>query len=385
FPLLKPYATVTRSLINNTVQATVIPVVYGVRMDPFPDPTNETAEELLICAVGEPYPLYRFVYIVVAGLIAIGGVGFNILLIALFANRSCATTPPTLYPSALAVLDTLMCVCYVAIMFIDAIVSYLRIESLYALYYSYVIPVYTLSKFVQLAIPYMLIFATLERLVWISAKRKNSDRGNRFARIGVTLVLCAVVRLPTLWALEKQEFPDCDDYFRSITTGPSTWARTEEWWEMFDFQFMTFVQTFIPFFILVTLNAYMFSHSKNMLQHRSSKIIISSLLFAVYSSRALPAHVHGAQHALTEVRSAILTMLAIVTSYLLCNSLQLVLTLLEKSDSSLLLDPENPGMSSVFHTSFGDLISFLYTFTSAVRLFIYAICNTEIRRDLRAM
>lgn len=35
----------------------------------------------------EPYPLYRFVCIVIAGLIAIGGIGFNILLIALFANR----------------------------------------------------------------------------------------------------------------------------------------------------------------------------------------------------------------------------------------------------------------------------------------------------------
>lgn len=45
------------------------------------------------------------------------------------------------------------------------------LQSLYELYYAYSIPVFTLSRFVQLAIPYMLIFATLERLLWISARR----------------------------------------------------------------------------------------------------------------------------------------------------------------------------------------------------------------------
>ncbi|GMS81438.1 hypothetical protein PENTCL1PPCAC_3613, partial [Pristionchus entomophagus] len=365
-----------------SMDATPIPVLYGVRMDDFLMDPNATTDPTPTCALSEPYPLYRFVCIVVAGLIAIGGIGFNILLIALFANRSCATTPPTLYPSALAVLDTLMCICYVLLMFIDAIVNYLRVESLYALYYTYAISVYTVSKFVQLAIPYMLIFATLERLVWISAKRKNTNRESRYARIGGAFLLCAALRLPTIWALEVQHHPKCEDVFRSLTTGPSEWGQ-QPYWEIFDFKIMTFVQTFIPFGILVALNAIIVHRLKSMSVSCTKKSIQErdTLEFIV----APVEHMYTARSTHSQVRSAILTMVAIVTSYLLCNSLQLVLTFLEKTESTLLIDENDSGMSSVFHTSFGDIISFLYMCTSAIRLFIYAICNNEIRRDLRAM
>ncbi|KAF8384472.1 hypothetical protein PRIPAC_73614, partial [Pristionchus pacificus] len=386
FQMSSSYDSEDLMIMPIDMEATPIPVVYGIRMDDLDMLVpNATTEAAMICAMSEPYPLYRFVCIVIAGLIAIGGIGFNILLIALFANRSCATTPPTLYPSALAVLDTLMCVCYVLIMFIDALVSYLKIESLYELYYAYSIPVFTLSRFVQLAIPYMLIFATLERLLWISARRKSSRRESRYARIGVVLLICALMRVPTLWALEVLPFPECPDVFRSLTTGPSTWGEESWEWQLFDFQIMTVVQTLIPFVILVTLNAIIVHRLKSMTEVRSKKSVQKGDATLEFIQVAPFEHMYSARSSHSQVRSAILTMVAIVTSYLLCNSLQLILTVLEKSGSELLNDAENPEQSSLFHTSFGDIVSFLYTFTSAFRLFIYAICNNEIRRDLRAM
>ncbi|GMR59878.1 hypothetical protein PMAYCL1PPCAC_30073, partial [Pristionchus mayeri] len=368
------------------LQATSLPVVYGIRMDDILTLTsssmasNNTTEA--ICALSEPYPLYRFICIVVAGLIAIGGIGFNILLIALFANRSCATTPPTLYPSALAVLDTLMCVCYVLIMFIDAIVSYLKVESLYGLYYAYAIPIFTLSKFVQLAIPYMLIFATLERLLWISVKTKSSNRDSRIARIGIALLLCALLRLPTMWALEVQYFPKCPDVFRSLYTDMSEWSSWEVW-QFFDFQVMLFIQTIVPFFLLVTLNAIIVHRLKSMTAPRP--IMKKQQEHERLEFVAPFEHMYIARSTHSQVRSAILTMVAIVTSYLLCNTLQLILTIMEKSVEYRMKDEHGDDMSSLFHTTFGDIISFLYMCTSAIRLFIYAICNNEIRRDLRAM
>ncbi|VDM99269.1 unnamed protein product [Thelazia callipaeda] len=83
------------------------------------------------------------------------------------------------------------------------------------------------------------------------------------------------------------------------------------------------------------------------------------------------------------VRDAIYTMLAIVTTYLISNSLHLILTILERSKTSLLRDPDDPMMASTFHTVFSDTVSFVYMFTSAIRIIIYFICNPIIRQHLR--
>lgn len=36
------------------------------------------------------------------------------------------------------------------------------------MYHVYIVPAFVLSRIAQIAIPYMLIFATLERFVWIA-------------------------------------------------------------------------------------------------------------------------------------------------------------------------------------------------------------------------
>ncbi len=83
------------------------------------------------------------------------------------------------------------------------------------------------------------------------------------------------------------------------------------------------------------------------------------------------------------VRNAIYTMVAIVASYLVSNSLHLILTILERSDSALLKNPTDPTISSSFHTAFSDTVSCVYMFTSAIRICIYAKCNPVVRADLR--
>ncbi|KAK6013058.1 hypothetical protein OSTOST_21691, partial [Ostertagia ostertagi] len=82
------------------------------------------------------------------------------------------------------------------------------------------------------------------------------------------------------------------------------------------------------------------------------------------------------------VRSAIMTMVAIVASYLISNTLHLILTVMERSDHPILHDTEDPLLSSTFHTFFSDAVSFVYMFTSAIRLLIYFFCNPAIRGDI---
>jgi hypothetical protein len=108
------------------------------------------------------------VFIAGASVLAAVGMLFNAFLVFFFAAHKPPNTPPTLYPSVLAILDFLLCVVYIMIMGGDAVAIYKQNEGVFLLYHSYIIPAFVLAKATQLAIPYMLIFATLERLVWTS-------------------------------------------------------------------------------------------------------------------------------------------------------------------------------------------------------------------------
>ncbi|MFH4984185.1 hypothetical protein AB6A40_010894 [Gnathostoma spinigerum] len=102
----------------------------------------------------------------------------------------------------------LLCVLYLLLFGVDAAVVYLHIKSLFLLYHIYVVPAYTLSRITQLAIPYMLILATLERLAWISGRADSSvlkyfhqARGRNIVMV-VTVLFCITGRLPTLFAVK---------------------------------------------------------------------------------------------------------------------------------------------------------------------------------------
>ncbi|PIO74461.1 hypothetical protein TELCIR_03529 [Teladorsagia circumcincta] len=140
-----------------------------------------------LCAQYETYTTARFVFITLATVIACLGTAANLLLIHIFSFK----------------------------------------KSLFVLYYMYIIPAYVASRVTQLAIPYMLIFATLERLVWTSGNIRSrfllamlSTSGRYFTAI-ISLLVCVALRLPTAFAIEVAVYPHCDDFFRTMTTQPS--------------------------------------------------------------------------------------------------------------------------------------------------------------------
>uniref|UniRef100_A0A914D368 Uncharacterized protein n=1 Tax=Acrobeloides nanus TaxID=290746 RepID=A0A914D368_9BILA len=78
------------------------------------------------------------------------------------------------------------------------------------------------------------------------------------------------------------------------------------------------------------------------------------------------------------VKNAVVTTLAIVTSYLVCNSLHMFLTVLERTDSPILKHYADETLASTFYTIFADLINALYMISSASRIVIYCKCNPVI-------
>lgn len=59
-----------------------------------------------------------------------------------------------------------------------------------------------------------------------------------------------------------------------------------------------------------------------------------------------------------------------------------MLTALEKTDASILKSEDDSTKASIFYTVFGDMISFLYMFTSAIRILIYCKCNPAVRENV---
>lgn len=78
---------------------------------------------------------------------------------------------PLLYLTALSVLDASICLGYVLIMGMDALGLYMRWEWLYLAWTYYGIPVFAVSRIVQLASSWLIVAATFERHVVLQKER----------------------------------------------------------------------------------------------------------------------------------------------------------------------------------------------------------------------
>uniref|UniRef100_A0A915D1W4 G-protein coupled receptors family 1 profile domain-containing protein n=1 Tax=Ditylenchus dipsaci TaxID=166011 RepID=A0A915D1W4_9BILA len=351
--------------------------------------TENLDEEEQLCGEYENYTPARFLFLSISSIIAVMGVFANIFLCILFSlssgnatTSSQHKTPPTLYPRILALLDTIICLVYILIFGGDAVMIYLHVKSLFTLYHTYIVPAFVISRIAQIAIPYMLIFATLERFVWIAGNMRNrilkrmySVHG-RYVTVAISLLICICLRLPTAWATRVYDYPKCEDFFEARLQLPlpgsdSTAFFCATYFQRGDNKFLRLSNYSTP----------------DVAVERSNSVRTSSVA-ASLSESLMP--IHNVRKSLstimtmnTPVKSAIYTMVCIVASYLLSNTLHLILTVLERSNSDLLKHPTDPNLASTFHTIFSDMVSFVYMFTSAMRCVIYYVCNPTIRGDIQ--
>uniref|UniRef100_A0A7E4ZT69 G_PROTEIN_RECEP_F1_2 domain-containing protein n=1 Tax=Panagrellus redivivus TaxID=6233 RepID=A0A7E4ZT69_PANRE len=363
-----------------------------MKLVPVNDSVKEESGDIILCGFTEECDIYRFIVISILSLIAAIGLLSNGMLTWIFARYKCSNTPPTLYPTFLAILDGLICFFYILLFGVDVVMGYLKIESLFVIYHTYILPAFVLSKVTQLAIPYLLIFVTLERYAWISPNLKNfclfSTMGRPISVI-CCLTVCAVLRSPPLWALTVETFKECPDFFRSLAVAPTEWVLDSQWYAFYDFWLMAFIQTFLPFFVLVSFNIIIVKrlaavHSSEKQQNAQASPIPQSATNLLATppkgdSRVRQKRSFSRIRMPAAVRNAVYTTLAIVASYLICNSLHLFLTILERSKSSLLDDKEDPTKASTFYTLLGDTVSALYCLSSATRILIYCKCNPFVK------
>uniref|UniRef100_A0A915AJB9 G-protein coupled receptors family 1 profile domain-containing protein n=1 Tax=Parascaris univalens TaxID=6257 RepID=A0A915AJB9_PARUN len=129
------------------------------------------------CGFYEGYTLRRFIIISAASTVSFFGIIANCILLLVFIRSK----PNTLYSAVLALLDALLCMVYLLLFGVDAEFVFLRIKTLFIVYHTYMIPVFILSRIVQFAMPYMLILATFERLVWTAGRKTRCVKSVQIA------------------------------------------------------------------------------------------------------------------------------------------------------------------------------------------------------------
>ncbi|CAD6190008.1 unnamed protein product [Caenorhabditis auriculariae] len=341
-------------------------------------------DETGVCGYTEEVTTARFVYISLGGVVAFFGCVSNALLFLLLTTRKLPNSPPQLYPAALALLDGLLCSFFIMIFVVDVNMIYNRSEELFVLFHRYIIFTFCAAKLVQFLIPYMLMLGTLERYTWIcSKKRKLAILQPKFRpfTLGGLLLGATALRIPSALALTVTEFPDCEDFFRTLAVDESAW------YMIYDVYVIGCLQTFFPFFMLMLLNLVIVNRlAKIDAEKRQPLTEIKVETPTMSRRRSLRVLTSLRIHKMpASVRNAIYTMVTIVATYLISNSLHIILTLLEVTKASVLVDENDHYKASLLYTVLGDSVSLLYMTSSAVRIVIYVSCNPAIRKQFLSM
>ncbi len=351
------------------------------------------------CAFNEPYTEGRFALVISATSLAILGVFFNGALLVFFigANRQ-----SSIYLALLAFLDCCLCINYILLFGVDAVAIYYRLPEIFLLWNNYLIVVYGLSRIVQLSIPYIVLAATFERWLilvgnfsvcpWVHSLVTHWGR-----RCAALIILSGVIILkaPVFWDLRLHHYTNCTDYFGSMEIIPTELALRVEY-HIYDFYFMTVIQVFLPFFSLIFLNLLiirrlskvrtskqsMIAHGLRVSLGKSGSIITAST--GDDNTGKLLLRGRRDREKKVRIRSATLTMVVLVFSHLICNSLHVFISSMERLNVWGLLKRDDD-TSTEFYTASADVISFLFMFSSFLRLPIYLVCNPHLRQDFMAL
>lgn len=341
--------------------------------------SNESNNENHTICEHHYYDDLQYIVVIYAGLpTAVLGLFSNILLVILFRGwNNCATT--NLYFVLLAFLDISICALYILLFAVDVLAIYHEIYWLWYLWVRYVIPSLALSRIIQLTSTFIVVAATTERFFIVANYKMVSKMfytpHQRVGNIFFIFLLASILRLPSFWDYKLIYQPVCQNVnnFSTIILDDNL-ISCKFYRSIYNFYIMNFVQLFIPVSCLVILNGIIIFRLKKQLR-------IAKTFVSLFPERVL---MHGPIRPgviRDKVRSAAFTLVAIVTSYLVCNSLNLFLSIMEHVAKHPYLEDEN-GLPTDLYSYLTNFVSFLFMFNSSIRLFIHLSSNESFRNQI---
>ncbi len=369
-----------------------------------------------------PVDVYRFIIIgILSGCIAIFGVISNLLLFRFFKKTEIRLLPG-FYLMILAVLDTFICFCYIMIMSGDAVTIYLRSSILSRIWHFYVLPLYTGTRVAELCCSYVILLASFERYCLVSQcwKRWPSCicfQSDLTRKVLVLLIFCCSLglRLSSLFETKVEIAKNCTESlgFMGLSMSPLVQSPA---YHLFDWYFVPFVKVFLPVACLFCVNVGIIralrrqnkteevrreitrreigSRAASLRNDLLPKPSLQESADMTLSTEVVPLMSFGdicrfrsiereqQRRETRRIRHATVMVVALVSSYLICNSLNVFLRILERFEKhELLID--SLGRETIFYTLSSDLISFLVMFNSFMRIAVYSCFNPDFRLRFR--
>ncbi len=202
------------------------------------------------CFEQNPVSFDRFVLIVGIGCpMAFCGIITNSVLLRFFADKK-RRNSPYLYLAALAVLDILFCLNYILIMGGDAFSIYTESGILWLIWTNYSIILYGFCRIVELACPYIIIAATIERYI-LSSDSENRVLKTLTSNLARRIIICAILVLTfamrgVVLGTMKRDFAheNCTHSYFAYYSVAGTQIVYSEMYQHYDLYFMPVIQTF---------------------------------------------------------------------------------------------------------------------------------------------
>lgn len=256
------------------------------------------------------------------------------------------------YYAALTFIDIGILVTCFLVWIVHIIHDYFQSLSLYVFWLSCLPYFYPLSRLLTLSATYLIVACTIERYFEVVQLRYNKsvvsmNQKRRYCVIAGVLFACFLFRCPSIWEIQVLKY-NCTGW-TEFALDQTELAKNAAY-QQISFWMSSIIQVFFPFIILTVLN------------------VLITLTWSKVDT--------GKSHSF---RSARKMMIAILTSYLVCNLLNLVITIWEVIDKPYLLEHKE------FYSFATDTVFFLTAINSSVRLPIYYKCNHKIRREVKFM
>ncbi|CAB3404214.1 unnamed protein product [Caenorhabditis bovis] len=260
----------------------------------------------------------------------------------------------------LAISDAFLSLNYGPVIAMEIINDRLQLRWLNDLYLVYVGPLLALCQTSMTFSTYLIILATIERFL-ITQRSKCLGAFRRCRRISAFLVfvLSLLLRGPILFEMVIVQRPECEGRFNEYYPMLDKIVETFWYGTIYRFYIRNIMTVMVPFVSLAILN-YKIVKTLRM-QQRSAQMF--RLLSSDHKSK---------------IRSATLLMVFVVCSYLTANILNVMITLWEYVS----FDSTQDTYFDIYETC-ADVVSVLYIFVCATRLFVYYLCNQEIRDAIK--
>ncbi|CAI5451829.1 unnamed protein product [Caenorhabditis angaria] len=327
---------------------------------------NDTANfsnEEVDCEFQEPVFIgERFWMVAVFGtLVAVINIFENSFLSFMLFKKKSYRSSHMLYLALLAFFDVWIAAAYIPLMSLNLSVDYYQSVTLLRAWFAYMLPMITISHIAMTASSFLMVAASVERYcVSVQASKTRWMQRNRAAIACFSVILGIACKFSQLYEMQIDKNELCAGTMREYQLSLSELTQ-DYWYGQWRFVYRTVLTILFPFFLLAYTNIRLVVK----LNKSDFKVLQSTKLSDAKRKSA--------------VRNATRTLVFIVFTYLLANILNVVIIFWEYIDFASLTGP-----LETFYTFSVDIVSLSTIFAGALRLPIYVICQSNLRREFYA-